>query len=147
MRKLVIIVITMGLFASTSGVVFAKRTLPNITPKAAGSVSNTTSNASRLGIKAKFRGDRRAIVVTFTNLSIASSVNYTLTYDNFNKVTQAAGGSVAKGIAEPVSRELLFGTCSSGVCRYDSGISNAKLVVNYTLKNGKKIVKTFKIRV
>ncbi len=43
--------------------------------------------------------------------------------------------------------ELLFGTCSAGVCRLHSGIKNARLEVSYTSVNGKKYLKKFKIKV
>src|SRR3989344_3257483 len=62
--------------------------------------------------------------------------------------TQGAGGSIDPSTTgATASRELLFGTCSHGVCRYDTGIANAKLVVTYTLANGKRYSKTLRIKV
>lgn len=124
----------------------AKKVLPrakaqNTTKASGASVSGT------VGVSAKFRGDRRAIIVNFSGLTNASNVNYTLSY-NTRGTTQGAGGSINPGVTgNSASRELLFGTCSHGVCRYDSGITNARLIIVYTLKNGKRYSKTFIIKV
>lgn len=122
------------------------RTLPRAFGTQKTTVSKQTNNPNRIGTTVKFRSDRLAVNITFTNLGVASSVSYTLTY-NTNGVTQGAGGSISLPALEPVNRELLFGTCSHGVCRYDSNISNAKLVVTTVLKSGVKVIKTFKLKV
>lgn len=127
--------------------VSAKRLLPRVASKAAlATSSKTTSTSKGITSSVRFRGDRRAINATFTNLGIASAISYQLTYD-VNGITQGAGGSVSTAGPEPVVREILFGTCSHGICRYDSGIKNAKFTVTTTLKSGKKIVKGFRLKV
>lgn len=125
--------------------VSAKKVLPRAKTGTKTSARVTTSG--KVGISAKFRGDRRALIVNFSNLTSARSVSYTLSY-NTRGTTQGAGGSIDPSTTgASASRELLFGTCSHGVCRYDTGITNAKLVAVYTLTNGKKYGKTFRIKV
>ena len=123
---------------------FAKRTLP----RAGGtsSIGATSSATSGVTTSVKFRADRLAINAAFKNLSIAKSVSYQLTYTG-GGISQGAGGTVSDLTTEPQERELLFGTCSKGVCTYHTGIKNAKFVVTTTLKNGKKVVKTFRLKV
>ena len=123
---------------------FAKRTLP----RAGGtsSMGATSSATSGVTTSVKFRADRLAINAAFKNLSIAKSVSYQLTYTG-GGISQGAGGTVSDLTTEPQERELLFGTCSKGVCTYHTGIKNAKFVVTTTLKNGKKVVKTFRLKV
>ena len=136
------------LLFSASSEVHAKRTVPQV-QKSTTSVSKTTtvkSSSKGITTKVKFRSDRRAINVTFTNLSIAASVNYTLSYDA-KGIPQGAGGTLQNSATDPTTRELLFGTCSHGVCRYDSNIKNAKLVVTSTLSNGKRVIKVFRLKV
>lgn len=136
-------------FAFTSDV-SAKKLLPRAKPtNAVGNQSNAgknTQSSQGATAKVKFRSDRKAIVATFTNLKVAKNVSYTLTYES-RGTTQGAAGSVSATESEPVVRELIFGTCSHGVCRYDNGITNARLVVTTTLKNGKKVIKSFKLKV
>jgi len=100
----------------------------------------------QVSVSVKFRGDRRALIINFSNLGIASSASYNLSY-NTRGTTQGAGGTIASGAAEPVVRELLFGTCSAGVCRYDTGITNARFTVTTVLKNGLKVIKPFRLKI
>jgi len=123
--------------------IYAKRLLPR-----AAYFQQAATGAKTRGITTlvSFRPDRLAIEVTFSNLSIASSVSYYLTYFS-NGQEQAVMGSLDTTLSDPQQRELLFGTCSHGVCRYDTGITNAHFVVTTTLKNGAKIVHGFRLKV
>ena len=125
---------------------FAKRLLPRARPTSTASTGGSVSRTRGLTTSVKFRGDRRAIIVTISNLSISSSVSYNLSYKS-RGLTQGAGGTIRQGAAEPVVRELLFGTCSAGVCRYDTGITNARFTVTTVLKNGLKIIKPYRLKV
>lgn len=150
MKKIGIISIaSLLLIISIPSIVQAKRVLPHAKPATGTSSSaakaKTTSSSKGVGTSVKFRGDRRAIVINFSNLAIASSVNYTLSYES-RGIPQGAGGTIQHA-GDSTSRELLFGTCSHGVCRYDTGIVNAKLVITTTLLNGKKVVKSYKLKV
>ena len=142
-KKIAVHTLVILLVLVAAGGVYAKRLLPQAKPVASGKVATASKG---INASAKFRGDRRAIVATFSSLAVASSVNYTLSY-NSRGTTQGAGGSLSVSGEDPATRELLFGTCSHGVCRYDSGITNAKLVVTTVLKSGKKVIKTFKLKV
>lgn len=123
----------------------AKRLLPSAAkPATTKSVGATTSKGVNTSVK--FRGDRRAVIVSFSNLSIASNVSYTLSYQT-RGTTQGATGTINSASGDGASRELLFGTCSHGVCRYDSGITNAKFTVTTMLKTGKKVIKSFRLKV
>lgn len=144
------LVLVSAIFFAVSAEVSAKRLLP----QAGGGTTSTSGTSKSTGTKTqgvtsvvKFRSDRKAVNVTFRNLKIAKSVSYTLSYLTDKGITQGAGGDVSPTSPDPTLRELLFGTCSSGVCRYDTGITNAKLVVTTTLKNGRKIVKGFRLKV
>lgn len=135
-------------FAPTD--VFAKRTLPQVAPPKAATTGASKAVPSvqtkGVGVSVKLRSDRRAVVATFTNLGVAKSVSYQLTYRT-GRVNEGAGGSLSSLSQDPAVRELLFGTCSKGVCRYHTGITNAKFTVTTTLKNGAKIVKPFRLKV
>ena len=145
-KKVSIFILAILTLALTSVPTFAKKVLPRAKPAGGPKVASGTPSG-RIGVSVKFRGDRRAIIVNFSSLSNASTVSYTLSYST-RGTTQGAGGSInPTTTGNSASRELLFGTCSHGVCRYDSGITNAKLVVTYTLTNGKRYSKSFRIKV
>lgn len=117
------------------------RLLPRFQHAARGRVVSSGPYAT-----AKLRGDRLALLVTFGNLNKASNVSYTLMYQT-NGVDQGVSGSLDSSAGNAVSRELLFGTCSSGVCRYHGNITNMKLEVSFELANGKHLIKRFRVRV
>jgi hypothetical protein len=112
---------------------------------AAGSKTAAKTTVGAVTSKVKFRSDRRAVILNLSNLSAAKSVSYELQYEA-GGLTQGAGGAV--NIAgDSASREILFGSCSAGVCNYDKNIKNAKLTVTTILKSGKKIIKPFRLKV
>lgn len=99
-----------------------------------------------IGVSPYLRGDRRALMVNFSNLQNATAVSYLLTYKQNNQ-DEGAMGSLSLGISSNATNELLFGTCSKNVCRYHTNIRDARLVVTYTTKAGKKYLKRYKIKV
>lgn len=110
-----------------------------------GKATTSKASSSGIGVSVKFRGDRKAVILSFSNLQNASSVSYSLTYTQKGQ-EEGAIGSLNLG-NNAASQELLFGTCSKNVCRYHSNISNVKLEVTYTLKSGKKYIKRYKLKI
>lgn len=144
MKKiLVLLPLVLAIFLLATGEVQAKRFLPQ-----AAYFQQAAKGVATRGVTTtvKFRSDRLAIQVGFSNLAVANSVSYYLTYFSQGR-QQAVAGTITAGSPDPTQRELLFGTCSHGVCRYDSGITNAHFVVTTTLKNGAKIVRGFRLKV
>ncbi len=84
--------------------------------------------------------------MSLSNLSAAKKVDYLLSY-NTRGMTQGAAGTIIPAAEDSSSHELLFGTCSKGICRYDAGITNARLTITSILANGSKVIKRYKIRV
>jgi len=110
------------------------------------STVKSTPVSSCVDVTAKLRRNPNTLVVYFSNLGKASNVQYMLSYQS-NGVEQGVGGSLSLGGENSTQRELLFGTCSSGVCRYHTGISNARLEVTITTTAGKTLIKRFRIKV
>lgn len=104
------------------------------------------STAGRVGSSVKFNGGRNGVIISFSGLSNAKSVTYTLSY-NTNGIAQGAMGTISNITTSTDTRELLFGTCSGGVCRYHQNITNAKLVITSKLNSGYTTRKTYKIRI
>lgn len=93
----------------------------------------------------KYRTDRLGILLSFTSFNGIDSVNYSFTY-NSNNGPQGAGGTIRSTNNPTSQRELLFGTCSTSVCTYHSGLSNARLVLTAKMTNGRTVTKTYKIK-
>lgn len=144
MRKISILLIVLFLFLFT-GEVQAK-VLPQALKGGSKAVTAKSSVSTGINVTPRLRSDRRALIVYFSNLQNAKSISYTLTY-NTNTQQEGAIGSINLTGASNTSQELLFGTCSKQVCRYHSGVNNARLEVSYTSKTGKKYLRKYKIKV
>lgn len=136
------------LLALFSFLLFTKSIEAKVLPQAkkSGKTAIVKSSGSTIGVFPKMRGDRRALLVSFSNLQNASAVSYFLIYKT-GLQQEGAGGTLNLSGGSSQSAELLFGTCSKQVCRYHTGIKDAKLEVNYTSKSGKKYLKRYKIKV
>lgn len=140
---MIISIFSLALFA---GSVEAK-ILPQAQKSGISAPVKSGSAGISIGVYPRLRSDRRALIISFSNLQNAKSVSYSLRYDT-NTQQEGAIGSVnlSTGLSSE-TEELLFGTCSKGVCTYHAGIKNAHLEISYTLKSGKKYIKRYKIRV
>lgn len=127
---------------------FTEQVEAKVLPQAQKSVQRSSSNVkfAGIGVAPRMRLDRRALVIYFSNLQNAANVSYLLTYKTNTQDEGAMGALILNGSSSQ-STELLFGTCSKNVCRYHTGIKDAKLDISYTLKSGKKYLKKYKIKV
>lgn len=104
------------------------------------------AGGSTIGVYPRLRGDRLGLNISFSNLNSAESVTYVLTY-NTNGKGEGVQGGVGMQEGNSVSRQLLFGTCSHGVCTYHRNITNARFEVRAKLKNGKTLLRRYRIKV
>lgn len=129
--------------------IFPSNTHASVLPrfkKTAAPVTKVRSGSGGAIVSARLRADRQALNVSFRNLQNVSSIFYTLTYKTNGK-DEGAGGTIEPAGQTNIDRVILFGTCSSGVCRYHSSITNAKLEATITYTSGKKVLKRFRIKV
>lgn len=98
------------------------------------------------GVRAsvRFRVDRLGLLINFSNFDNLASGRYELVYEA-NGIPQGAGGSIILG--DTSTKELLFGTCSGGVCHFHQNITNARLSITSVLKDDTTVLKPYRIRV
>ena len=102
--------------------------------------------SSGLVVYPKLRPDRLALIFTLSNLQKINNVSYTLMYQTNGK-DEGVSGTIDSSSGLSVTRELLFGTCSAGVCRYHPNITGMKLEIVSELSNGKQTLKRYRIKV
>lgn len=141
-KALCILIFLLAIVTLSASSVSAKKLLPFLR-KATGV---TTSTSSGVTSSVKFRGNRLGIIVTLNNLQAAYKVDYFLSYQT-KGTTQGASGSITDTSIGSVTRDIIFGNCSKGACRYDTGISNAKFVISIYLNGGRKIVRSYRLKV
>ena len=143
MKKVLYLIVLVPLLITLSASsVSAKKLLPFLKK----TIGKTTSTLSQITSSVKFRGDRLGIIVTLGSLQAAYKVNYFLSYQT-KGTTQGASGSITDTSIQSATRDIIFGSCSRGACRYDSGISNAKFVITIYLNSGRKIFRSYKLKV
>src|SRR5258708_1400797 len=146
MKKLPItLLLAVLLFTFSQKSVSAKRFLPFLTAPSTSKSSVSRSTTRGVPISVRFRGDRLAIIATFSNINSFTSVSYTLSYLS-RGIPQGVVGTIYN--TDPnQTKEILFGTCSNGICRYDTGITNARFTVTTTLNSGLKVRRSFVLKV
>ena len=139
LKKLIIFLLIFAFFS------FPETTLAlKVRTKRGGSGGGSYLLSNRVGYSVRFNSTRTGLIISFSGLTNANSVNYSLSYET-NGISQGAMGTITNPEVSVDTRELLFGTCSGGVCRYHQNITNAKLVITSKLKSGYTTRKTYRI--
>ena len=147
MKKITIILISLNIFFSPLPALAARKRVRVEAPAKSGGGGAAVQRSAYGGVSSsvKLRGDRKAITLTLSNMGGVSSVSYQLTYIA-NGVSQGVMGKVDPALEATAARELLFGTCSHGVCTYHTNISNMRLKVSSHLASGITVIKPYRIR-
>jgi|SRR3989344_3416675 len=135
----IVVVISFLTLATTADA----KLLPRYNTTPAKTTSKATGNT--ISVSPKFMSGKTGLKVQFSNVGAANSISYVLSYESSGK-QEGIAGSVRPAEGN-TSRDLLFGTCSSGKCVYHKNIKNCVLTVTAQLKNGKKQVKKFNVKV
>lgn len=91
------------------------------------------------------RPDGRELTLSIENLKNIKTVEYELVYLT-EGVQRGVIGSVSLKQGETsLSRNLLLGTCSRGVCRYDKDVTGGTLTVIFRNQKTYKFVKDFNL--
>ena len=114
-----------------------KQNLPTQEPTFEREVFETIS-AEELGLRLIPRSDKRAVTMEMTNLTGIQTVEYELSYLAKGDIPRGVIGTIeVKSSDKKISRELLLGTCSRNVCKYDEGVQAVTLLVKITKIDGK----------
>jgi hypothetical protein len=136
----IVIFISFLATATTADAKLLPRYQTTTTSKAAPRATGNT-----IAVSPKFMSGKTGLKVAFSNVGAANTISYMLSYESNGK-QEGIAGSVRPAEGN-TSRDLLFGTCSSGKCVYHKNIKNCVLTVTAQLKNGKKQVKKFNVKV
>ncbi len=137
-KAIILTILTLFIFATTAEA--------KVLPQARKAPAITKTKVPGISVSPKLRADRRTLLINFGGLQNASAVSYSLTYKTSTQEEGAMGALNLNG-GNSQTQELLFGTCSKNICRYHTGVKDAKLDISYTLKSGKKYLRKFKIRI
>jgi len=88
------------------------------------------------------RTDGREITLTIDNLTNATNAEYELEYQA-GSMLQGVFGTIDFSTEEqPVSKKLLFGSCSKGKCKYDDNVTGGSLTMRFEGKEEPYVLKS-----
>lgn len=141
-KKVLIIGVIALLFALSGGyyIMIASKTapMPTPTPTQQEEVIPTLSQKD-IGLTFVTRSDNKAVKFSLSNIKDIQSVDYEVTYTAKGNVPRGIIGTIEVTPQDEIleSKYIDLGSCSSGKCRYDEGVSLVKLVLKITKTDGK----------
>ena len=103
-----------------------------------------------LGLEMVPRSDNRAVKLVLNEASDVESIEFDLVYDADQSTSLGEGdggsGKVSRNVTDEVTvdgespfetKYYDLGSCSSGKCRYDTGVTEVKLEMKVTKEDGK----------
>ena len=101
--------------------------------------------ADDIGLTLTPRADNKAVVMKIAKPGGLSAVEYEVSYDA-TVTEEGQTSNVPRGVVgspiqikptdTSINREILLGTCSANVCKYDKVTSEIKFVIKVTYSNG-----------
>lgn len=111
-----------------------------------------TLSPEAVGLEIAFRADKKAMKFTLSKASDIKAVEYEISYTKEIKGEQVPDGLIGDVDINPGDSTVgigfrEFGTCSSGVCRYDTVVSPVMLTLKITKTDNKvyQVTKTVSI--
>lgn len=143
-RKTLIILGLVAVIAALLGYfLFVNKQEPQGTSEQIQEETLPTISKDELGLEFELRADKKAARFTINNVDDIELVEYQISYTK-----EINGEEVPEGLIGEVKRESgdktidsgyrEFGTCSSGVCRFDKVVSDIKLFLKITKSDGKQ---------
>lgn len=91
------------------------------------------------------RPDGKELILTIENIQNIRIIEYELVYLTGDVQRGVIGSISVSGGEDEVSRDLLLGTCSRGVCRYDENVTGGTLTITFRGEKSYKFVKDFSL--
>ena len=132
-----ILIITLIFFIKPTPI-FAKKKLVRYKSK-----TTSKPNSETAWIKPKIRSDQKALMLIIGGMKYANSFHYNLTYTS-EEIIRGVEGEYQPSRGN-TQKELIFGTCSSGVCQYHSNPQNIILEIISLQKSGKTLTQKYSI--
>lgn len=84
------------------------------------------------------RDDKKAVVLKISSIPKGTeSIEYELSYDTSAGLPKGALGTIRLKDGEvSVEREILLGTCSRNICKYDEGVTKISLILRFNHPKG-----------
>lgn len=95
--------------------------------------------AEDIGLKLSPNADNTEVVMEISDVSKFKSFEYEMNYDAEVEGEMVPRGAIGSGEVEggkAIKREITIGTCSSGKCKYDKGVTKVTFIIRLNLNDG-----------
>ena len=138
---IVVVIIILGIVGFFVVKSSTKVAAPSTTSQSSGETQVQTIDPSALGLSVQVRDDKKALKFNLSKIDGIKSIDYQLAYTKEiegQDVDDALIGTVdlKPGASTAGIDWRIFGTCSSGKCRYDTLVSDVKLTLKLTKEDG-----------
>ncbi|MEM4271220.1 MAG: hypothetical protein QXO70_03965 [Candidatus Pacearchaeota archaeon] len=90
-----------------------------------------------IGLNLAMGKDGKRVILSVEKTDDITSLDYQLSYNSKDDIPRGAIGHIDVKIkGQPIKKEITLGTCSD-VCHYDEDVSDIKLILKITKKDGK----------
>ncbi|MDO8269268.1 MAG: hypothetical protein Q7T54_01190 [Candidatus Levybacteria bacterium] len=93
-----------------------------------------------IGLKLTANSNNTEVTMEITDVSKFNSFEYEMNYDAEIDGEMVPRGAIGSGDVEvgetTIRKEITIGTCSSGKCKYDTGVAKVSFVIRLNLKDG-----------
>ncbi|OGH10541.1 MAG: hypothetical protein A2857_00445 [Candidatus Levybacteria bacterium RIFCSPHIGHO2_01_FULL_36_15] len=90
-----------------------------------------------IGLSLTPRADKKAVNMVVTKFNGVSSFDYEVNYNASGNIPRGVIGSIdVKSAGPSIKREILLGTCSRNVCKYDQGVTEVDFLIKVNFANG-----------
>ncbi len=99
-------------------------------------------STEELGLSFELREDKKAARIIMTKIKGIKTIEYQIEYQKEVDGEEIPEALIGEIVVKPGDKKIEteyreFGTCSSGVCRYDKVVSDVKLILKITKDDGK----------
>lgn len=141
---IILIIVAACVAAGVLFLVFSGALQPKAQPVDEGQAVQTapTRMPENIGLTMTARADKKAVKFVITKVDGIKSVDYELTYMATGNQSRGIIGSIAVKPEDKTidSGYLDLGSCSSGVCKYDTGVKSVDLKLSVTTTGGSSYV-------
>lgn len=98
-----------------------------------------TMQPEDIGLTLSASPGNKEVIMKISDVSKFSSFEYEMNYDAVVNGETVARGAIGSGEVDgdtPITRSITIGTCSSGKCKYDSGVTKVSFLIRLNLKTG-----------
>lgn len=124
----------------------SEKALVEPTPTVVSTPVDSLSEKNPYGVDLRSRFDKKAVFLKVTAFpSGLKTIEYELTYDA-KEGPRGVLGTINYKNETSLEREILLGTCSKNVCRYDEGVTKVTLTIVFRADKTEKFQGSFDLK-